>query len=304
MSDAARRPADATVGLRPGGAGDGARAVVAGLVLGKRLRRLRDAAGLGVAEAAEAAGVLVARVEGLEQGSAGIRLRDVASLYDVYGVSDVADRATLLGLARQATMRPWWHDYLDVIPAWFEHYLAWEQAASLIRCFAPQVLPVLLQTSDYARAVVARSGAGAGRADVQRRVDLRMARQQVLNDVRPPRLWVVIDEAALRRPAGSRAVMRAQLRHLIGLCDLPHVTIAVLPFRAGGHPAVGGPLAVLRLPDRQLPDIAYLEQLASGLYFRNVGHLDYYRHVLNQLALLAEEAGPPQQALAGILRET
>ena len=113
----------------------------------------------------------------------------------------------------------------------------------------------------------------------------------------------MIDEAALRRTAGTPAVMREQLRHLIGMCDLPHITIGILPSRVGGHAVVGGPLTVLRMPDRQLPDIAYLDQEAGGQHARTAAHVDYCRHVLNQLAIAAETAGPPQQVLTQILRD-
>jgi hypothetical protein len=231
-------------------------------------------------------------------------------LCDLYGVSDQIERATLLGLARRASSPEWWHPYRDLIPPWFTRYLSLEQAASVIRGYAAQVIPGLLQTPGYARAVITvghggimRNGGAAGE-QAERQVELRMRRQDVLRRPQPVHVWMVLDEAALRRPIGGRAVMRVQLRHLISVCDLAHVTIGVLPFRLGGHPASGGPVTVLRLPDQQLPDVVYLEQLASGLYFDEPGEGTFYRHVMNRLVLLAESAGPAQAVLAQILRET
>ncbi len=287
----------------PGQAQDRASATVARMVLGATLQRLREKAGLSAADASVAIALPAPRISAVECGQAGLRLRHVAGLCAAYGVSDLAERATLLGLARQANSPQWWHEYQDLVPDWFECYLGLEQAASLIRGYTAQVIPVLLQTPDYAREVISLAQGHLPARDIQRRVELRMRRQEILRGPRPPRLWLVIDEAALRRPAGSRTAMRAQLRHLISAAELPHVTMRVLPFRLGGHLATGGPLAVLRMPDPQLPDIAYLEQLASGLYYRRLAQVDYYRHILNLLAVQAEPAGPPQVIIEQILTE-
>jgi len=280
-------------------------ATAARMVLGTALSRLRAEAGLSAGEASAVTGVPVPLITGMELGQATVRLWDVAGLYSAYGVSDLAERTTLLGLAHRANGSEWWHAYRDVIPAWFEHYLGLEQAASLIRCYAGQVIPALLQTPDYSRAAVAVTHGDATEADRRRRVELSLRRQQILHGQSPTRLWAVLDEAALRRPPGSVTAMRGQLRHLIELAELPHVTIAVLPFRAGAHPAItGGPLVVLRLPDRELPDVAYLEQLGGSKYFQDPAYLDFFRHILNQLALQAEPAGPGSRALKQILADT
>ncbi|HET9896540.1 MAG TPA: helix-turn-helix transcriptional regulator [Streptosporangiaceae bacterium] len=288
---------------QPALAEDRASATVARMVLGATLQRLREKAGLSTADASVAIALPAPRIADVECGQIGLRLRHVAGLCAAYGVSDVTLRATLLGLARQANSPQWWHSYADLVPEWFECYLGLEQAASLIRGYTAQVIPVLLQTSDYAREIITLAHRNLAERDVQRRVELRLRRQQVLRGPCPPRLWVMIDEAALRRHAGSRTSMRGQLRHLIAAAELPNVTIRVLPFRLGGHLATGGPLAVLRLPDPQLPDIAYLEQLASGVYFRRPAQVDFYRHILNLLAVQAEAAGPPQVMLDQILKE-
>ena len=211
-------------------------ATAARMVLGTALSRLRAQAGLSAGEASAATGVPAPLITGMELGQATVRLWDVAGLYSAYGVSDLAERTTLLGLAHRSNGSEWWHSHRDVIPGWFEHYLGLEQAASLIRCYAGQVIPALLQTADYSRAAVAVTHADATEVDRKRRVELSLRRQQILRGRSPTRLWAVLDEAALRRSPGSVSAMRGQLRHLIELCELPHVTIAVLPFRAGAHP--------------------------------------------------------------------
>lgn len=277
--------------------------MLARLVVGRTLRRLREDRGLSREQAGDAIGLPGWMIGHIELGEAGLRLRDVADLCILYGRHDQIERATLLGLARRANGPEWWHPYRDVIPAWFVRYLALEQAASVIRSFAVQVIPGLLQTPDYARAVLLLGHGGAPDQQIERQVELSIRRQEMLRRPQPVHLWTVIDEAALRRPMGGKAAMRAQLRHLIGACEMANVTLGVLPFRLGGHPAIGGPVAVLRLRDRQLPDVAYLEQLASGRYVDEPGVTDYYRHVLNRLALQAESAGPAQVILSGILRE-
>jgi|SRR5579863_2909906 len=279
-------------------------ATAARMVLGTALSRLRTEAGLSAGEASAVTGVPVPLITGMELGQATVRLWDVAGLYSAYGVSDLAERTTLLGLAHRANGSEWWHSYRDVIPAWFEHYLGLEQAASVIRCYAGQVIPALMQTPDYSRAAVAVTHADATESDRKRRVELSVRRQQILDGEAPTRLWAVLDEAALRRPPGSVTAMRGQLRHLIELSERPHVTISVLPFRAGAHPAItGGPLVVLRLPDRELPDVAYLEQLGGSKYFQDPAYLDFFRHILNQLALQASSAGPGVRILKQILAE-
>ena len=279
-------------------------AVVARVALGAALRRLRSGAGLSADQASAAAGMSAELIGGLERGEAEVRFWDVAGLYSAYGVDDMAVRATLLGLAYRANRREWWHSYRDVIPAWLERYVALEQAASLVRCYCAQTVPVLLQVPAYARAVVVRQHGGAPEHEVERRVELRMRRQRVLDGPAPTRLWAVIDEAALRRRVGRPEVMRAQVVRLIAACEMPNVTIHVLPFSASGHPAaIGGLLAVLRLPDRELPDIGYLEQLAGGTFYGSRGYVDYFRDVLNQLALQSESAGPSRRILTAMLTE-
>lgn len=198
----------------------------------------------------------------------------------------------------EANPHGWRHAYGDLVPAWFAPYLRSEQAAAVIRAYEVQFVPGLLQAPGYARAVIELGHA----EEIERRVELRMRRQEILRRAHPPALWVVIDEAALRRPIGGAAVMSAQLRHLIDACELPHVTIQVLPFRAAGH-AGGGPITLLRGAEAGMPDIVYLEHLVTALYPDRPADLDFYRDILNRLAVRADPPAATPGTLRAILRE-
>jgi hypothetical protein len=186
-----------------------------------------------------------------------------------------------------------------VLPAWFEVYVGLEEAASRIRAYEVQFVPGLLQTEDYARAVTLLGYADAPQHEVDRRVSLRMTRQNLLNGDDAPHLWVVVDEAALRRPLGGRQVMRAQLESLIDATSRPNITVQVVPFHRGGHAAAGGPFSILRFAEPDLPDIVYLEQLTSALYLERREDVDRYLAVMERLCLDAE----PTSATAKILRK-
>lgn len=283
------------------GVGEGAAAspAVPRKVLGIRLRRLREAQYISRQEAAEAIRVPSSRIEDLEQGRTGCALRDVADLLTIYGVSDESERAVLTALAQQANIPGWWHAFQGVIPAWLHTYIGLEQAASVIRTYEVQFVPGLLQTREYARAVVELAHDEEPEPVIRRRVDLRMRRQQMLFGPRSPHVWAVVDEAALRRPVGGTAVMRAQLRHLAAMSEQPHVTVQIMPFSAGGHAAAGGPVTLLRLPESELPDVVYLEQLDSAGYLEEEADIDAYRRVTDHLVT---RSLPPSETRATLRR--
>lgn len=260
------------------------------LVLGLRLRRLRTAAGISPNDAGKAIRSSRSKISRLEHGRTGFKLRDVADLLTLYGVSDNAERATMLVLAEHANADRWWQKYADLVPAWLEHYLDLERAACLIRTYAVACVPDLLQTADYARAVLRSAHPNATEAEVERRVELRLRRQRVLRRDDPVRLWAVIDEAALCRPVGGSAVMRAQIAHLIEVSRLSHVKIQVLPLSAGGH-AASGNVTLLRFSEFELPDVAYLEPLLTSIYLSKPEDSAYYRNILDRLAAQAEDLG-------------
>lgn len=269
------------------------------MVLGARLRRLREGRGITLEAAGNAIRASHSKVSRLELGRTGFKRRDVADLLTLYGVSDVNEQATLLALATQANAPTWWQPYSDVVPSWFEAYLGLEQAASVIRCYEVQFVPGLLQTEDYARAVIRLDYGETDDRHIERRVELRMKRQRLLYRPVPPHLWAVLDEAALRRPIGGPETMRGQLVHLLEMSRLRHVRIQVLPFSAGGHAAGGGPISILRFAADELPDMVYLEQLISAIYPDKPADIGHYREVMDRLAA---EAQPPTET-AEILRE-
>jgi transcriptional regulator with XRE-family HTH domain len=272
----------------PGQGNPAAGPAVLRLVVGARLRRLREAAAMTAAEAGSAIRGSHSKISRLEGGKTRFKLRDVDDLLTCYGIGDDAERAEIRAMAELANRPAWWSAYADVIPAWFEAYLGFEQAAVLIRGYEPQFIPGLLQTADYAAAVLRLDHRDGGPADVSQRVDLRMRRQQVLYRPAPVKLWVVMDEAVLRRPVGGADTMRAQLRHLVSVAALPHVTVQLLPFRAGGHLAAGGPVSIARFRENHIPDIVYLEHLATADYYDKPANVAPYLDVMNRLSVQAE----------------
>ncbi len=267
------------------------------MALGARLRVLREDSGLTRSQAGDAIGVSRSKISRLEHGRTGSKQRDVDSLLTLYGVLGEAERGIVRTLAEQANTPGWWHSYGDVIPAWLHDYLGAEQAADVIRGYEVQFVPGLLQTPEYAREVSRLGHPDATTAEVERHVELRLRRQDVLGRPAPPHLWVVVDEAALRRPLGAPDVMRAQLDHLVAMAQRPHITVQLLPFAAGGHPALCGSVTMLRLPGGQLPDMVYLEQLTSAVYPDRPADVHRYWDVLNRLVVQAERAADTPELL-------
>ncbi|WP_432035644.1 helix-turn-helix domain-containing protein [Streptomyces cucumeris] len=257
--------------------------VVRRILLGSQLRRLRESRGI----TREAAGYSIraseSKISRMELGRVSFKARDIEDLLTLYGVTDEAERAALLGLAREANLTGWWHSYGDVLPGWFQTYVGLEGAASHIACYELQFIHGLLQTEGYAHAVVTRGQPQAPAAEVDRRVALRLERQKLLVSERAPAFHAVLDEAALRRPYGGREVMRAQLRHLIAVSEQPNVTLQVMPFSFGGHAAESGAFTLLRFPESDLPDVVYLEQLTSALYLDKRDEVAQYERVLGRL---------------------
>ncbi|HEX5543170.1 MAG TPA: helix-turn-helix transcriptional regulator [Micromonospora sp.] len=273
------------------------------MLLGAELRRLREAQGIGRDQAGWEIRASESKISRMELGRVGFKERDVADLLTLYGVTDGGERDVLLRLAREANNPGWWHRYSDVLPQWFQSYLGLEAAASLIRAYEVQFIPGLLQTRDYARAVVLLGHARAPVSEVERRVDLRMERQKLLTRPDPPHLWMVVDEAALRRPIGGRKVMRNQLEALIEATSLPNVRLQVIPFHAGGHAAAGGNFTILRFAEPELPDVVYIEHLTSALYLDKREDLDHYAATMEQVCVTAEPPQRTPEILEGILKD-
>ncbi|GLW97857.1 transcriptional regulator [Microtetraspora sp. NBRC 16547] len=273
------------------------------MLLGAQLRKLRRARSITPEEAGHAIRASHAKISRLELGRVSFKERDVADLLTLYGLTDPDERATLLELARQANAPGWWHKFNDVLPHWFEVYVGLEEAASVIRSYELQFVPGLLQSPDYARAVILLGNAGAPEDEISRRIDLRMRRQERLTGPDAVRLWAVVDEAALRRPIGGVQVMRGQIEHLIEATRNPNVTLQVVPFDRGGHSAAGGPFTILRFEESELPDVVYLEQLTSALYLDKPEETDAYMQVMNTLCVEARPASGTRAYLEEILRD-
>ena len=273
------------------------------MMLGAQLHRLREAAGVTPERAGYEIRASRSKISRMEHGRVGFKERDVADLLTLYGVTDDQVREGMLSLARQANEHGWWSKYGDILPDWFEAYLGLEGAASLIRTFELQFVHGLFQTEDYARAVTLLGHKAAPADEIDRRVSLRMKRQDLLTGPEPPRVWSVIDEAALQRPLGGRAVMRAQIRRLIEVARLPHVTVQVAPFRRGGHAGAGGSFTVLRFGEPGLPDVVYIEQLTSALYLEKREDVDHYMEVMNRLSAEAMTPTGTARFLKEMVRE-
>ncbi len=261
------------------------------IMLGSHLRKLREDAGISRGDAGWAIRGSESKISRLELGRVGFKVRDVADLLALYKLDDEIERDRLLSLAKQANDPGWWQRYDDLTPNWFHSYLGLEMAADLIRAFELQFVPGLLQTPEYARAVMAlgRLDEPMPRAEQDRLVTLRMRRQEVLTRQRPARLWALIDEAVLRRPIGGKTVLRNQLEFLIEQSRRHNVTLQIIPFSKGGYTATGGAFTLLRFNQADLNDIVYIEHLTSAVYLDKREDLDAYIVTMDALSIAAAQ---------------
>ncbi|WP_246609050.1 helix-turn-helix domain-containing protein [Nonomuraea rhizosphaerae] len=266
------------------------------LLVGAHLRRLREACGISREDAGYAIRASHSKISRMELGRTSLKHNDVADLLTLYGVRE-AERSTVLALTERAGAGGWWRDYRDVVPDWQEAYLGLEQDAALIRTYEVQLVPQLLQTEDYARTLLTL-GRNEPAEHVERQVAVRMRRRRILDPPANRKLWVVMDEAALRRRVGDAALMRAQLEHLRQVAELPHVTLQVLTFGAGGHVGNVGPVTMLRFAETALEDVVYLQRLTGAQYLTKGPDVLAYRDLLNRLVVLAE----PATATPAVLR--
>jgi hypothetical protein len=273
------------------------------MLLGAHLRRLREAKGISRGDAGWPIRASESKISRMELGRVGFKERDVADLLTLYGVEDEQERERLLALVGDANAPGWWHSYTDVLPDWFEQYLGLEAGASIIRTYEIQFVPGLLQTKEYARAVVMLQHGTASPSELERRVELRATRQEVLLRPDPVQLWAVVDEAALRRPVGDLEVMRRQVESLVEFTKRPNVVLQVVPFRVGGHAAAGGNFSILRFPDPDLSDMVYIEQLNSALYLDKPGYADEYAVAMERLCIQAEPPERTPEILNGIIKD-
>ncbi|MGW7613778.1 helix-turn-helix domain-containing protein [Streptomyces sp. NPDC054766] len=272
------------------------------MVLGKRLRQLREQAGVSFEEAARAIEVTALTVRRIEKAEVGLRIPYVRELLRTYGVP-AAEVDDFLALAREANQPGWWYKYRDVLPEWFSAYVSLESEASVIRLYEPHYVPGLLQTHDYATALMRVGFPNEPEADIARRVALRMKRQDLLAKSEAPAVWAILDETVLRRPVGGPEVMRAQFDRLTEVLDMPKVRIQIMPFGAGAHPGAFGPFHHFRFGFSELPDIVYTESLVGAVYVDRPDDVVSYLEVLDRMSVQAEPVARTRAILGELRKE-
>jgi hypothetical protein len=287
----------------PGGATPAGGPTVLRMLLGAQLRRLRESASVSRDDAGYHIRASGSKISRMELGRVSFKERDVTDLLEFYGIDDQVERDKLVQLTKDANATPWYQKYQGVVPDWFNVFVGLEEAAQLIRVYEIQFVPGLLQTEEYARAVTLQGSPGLDPEEVESRVALRMGRQKLLTRENPPRYWVIMDEAALRRPMGGRDVHVGQIEHLMDLVGEPNITIQVMPFRYGGHAAEGGAFTIMRFPETDLPDVVYLEYLSGAIYIDKPEEVERYAAVMERLSVAGTSPDRTRELLSGILKE-
>ncbi|WP_165988848.1 helix-turn-helix transcriptional regulator [Streptomyces sp. YIM 98790] len=271
--------------------------------LGQELRRLREERQMTAEEVAERLLVSQSKISRLENGRRSISPRDVRDLCGVYDVKDRKLVESLMQMAKESRQQGWWHAFAELSPT-YSVYIGLETEAASLRIYEPQVVPGLLQTEDYARAVIRGALPEIAEEDADRRVQVRMRRQQRVHETRNPlRLWAVVDEAALRRVVGGPEVMSAQLRHLVEVSRLPHVTLQVMPFSCGAHPGLNGQYAILEFPDSADSSVIYLEGVTSDLYLEKANDVQHYSVMYEHLRAEAHSPEQTREFIAAMVKE-
>lgn len=268
------------------------------------LRRLRLEHGLTIEQVQERSGgdIKAPSISRWENGERSVRPTDLRLLLDIYDVQGER-RETLLTLSRQAKERGWWQSYASAIPEWFQVYVGLEAEASLVHVYESELVDGLLQTADYYRAFLRTAPAAADEDGADRKIEVRLARQERLTGDDPPEYWAVLNEAVIRRVVGGADVMRKQLDHITGLSELPHVNVQVLPFSAGVHPAMDGGFRILGFPEAADPDMVYLENQAGSLYLEEEPEIDRYARMFSHLIAKALDPEESRRMIARVARD-
>ncbi|MGI5412501.1 helix-turn-helix domain-containing protein [Streptomyces chartreusis] len=260
------------------------------VVLGKRLQELREASGLGREEAARALRVTAATVRRMETAEVALKIPYVQVLLETYGVPE-GEAEAFVSLAEEANQPGWWQRYHDVLPDWFSLYVSLEGAARIVRSYEPHFVPGLLQTEEYARAVLQAGTIGqTGPETIERHVSLRMERQRLLERQDPPHLWVIMDETVLLRPVSGGEVMREQLDKLLEFAERDRVTLQIAEFASGPHPGTYAPFTLFRFAEPELPDMVYTEYLSGALYLDSRKEVAAHLEVLDHMSTAAASA--------------
>jgi transcriptional regulator with XRE-family HTH domain len=270
--------------------------------LAGELRRLRKESGLTTEAVASRLEYDQSWVSRIESGRRGVRIPDLRALLDVYEVTSEA-REELLQLARQARQRGWWHTYGDVIPDWFQVFVGLEAEATELRRYDMELVPGLLQTPDYYRAYLRVAPVSWKPEEIDRMIEFRQTRQQRVIHDDSLRLWVVMNEAVIRRHVGNQPTMKAQLNHLIEMSEKPNITLQVLPFAAGPHPAMDGGFVIIGFPETEDPDVIYQESQAGSLYLEESAVIDRYNLVFKHLMAKADDPDRTRDLLGSVAKE-
>jgi hypothetical protein len=263
--------------------------------LGAELRRLREAAGVTIEMVAERLECSGSKISRIETGHTTATVRDVRDMISIYGIVG-GESDDLLQIAREARQKGWWHSYSTLLTS---AYVGFENAASSIRAYEQQVVPGLLQTECYAKAMIRSARPDIKAEEVEQRVRIRLSRQSLLSQDDPIDLWVVLDETVVSRPVGGDEVMRDQLKRLVEAADQPNVTIQILPFDVGAHAGMDGTFTILDFPEPGDPPVVYAENATGGLFLEKVDELQKYAFIFDHIRAAAIR---PEESAALIAR--
>ncbi|MFR0354477.1 helix-turn-helix domain-containing protein [Streptomyces sediminimaris] len=259
------------------------------MILGRRLQERRQDAGFSLDDAARALRVTSLTIRRLEKAEVALKPLYVEKLLQTYG-ADRQEIDEFVPLAERANEPGWWHLYRDALPSWFSAYVSLETGATTLRTYEPHYVTGLLQTPRYARAVLRGGLPNGSEEDLDRRVDVRLRRQSLLEKKDAPTLWVVMEEAVLHRVVGGPEVMREQIDRLLEVSDLEHVSVDVVPFTAGAHVGACAPFTYFRFEEPELPDVVYSEVLTGSMYLDQRSDVAAHLEAHNRMSLLTSDA--------------
>jgi transcriptional regulator with XRE-family HTH domain len=275
---------------------------VLGRQLGDELRRLREAAGLTTTQAADALDCTKGKISRIENGHVPVRTPDLIALMQAYEVGDSETRERLGSLARRANRRRregWWHQYGAVLADTYRDYIEMENICDGIKTFQAQLIPGLLQTPAYGRAITVASRAWKTAEEIDQFVQVRIARQERLAGEAPLELWAVLAEGVLRQQVGGPGVMRDQLEHLATMAEMPNITVQVLPFSRGAHSGMFGPYLLLSFPRVSALDLVLTETPIGNIWMEQESEVAHYRELFDDART---SALPPTESLRLIRR--
>jgi transcriptional regulator with XRE-family HTH domain len=267
------------------------------------LRKLRESNGYKLEEVAVQLGVAPSTLSRIETGKAPTKSAYLSQMLEKYGVVDPAQRQVLIDMAREGHRKGWWAAYDDVLPSGFDIYVGLEAETAAVRGYEVSVVHGLLQTPDYARAVLGEMFPRHGAEQIDRMVALRMERQRRFDDDPPLELWAILDEAVIRRPVGGPAVMRAQLEHLLGMAARPGLTLQVLPFSCGAHAGHAGAFSILEFPNRSDSEVAYVDSPAGATYLEKDREVRIQVEAFDRLRAAALAPGASVGLIAQVAQE-